>query len=203
MITFTASFLILVASFGAIYGLSIWQDSNNENTVLSFVISIIILLVNVILEFIIRLLTIYEKNFSKTNFESSLAIKVITAQVINTILISFLCNYLIKQNIYGSGGLTQDVLFLSISGSLVAPLLNFINVGHLVSRVTLLFRDKPQNKLYYNQVKLNSYFEKGTVELGVEYVYVVKLLIFTSFYVSLQPIIPAIALVGLFIMYWA
>lgn len=39
--------------------------------------------------------------------------------------------------------------------------------------------------------------------MGYEYIYIVNLFVFTCYYVSLQPIIPLIALLGLLCMHWA
>ena len=38
--------------------------------------------------------------------------------------------------------------------------------------------------------------------MGYEYIYIVNLFIFTAFFVSLQPILPIFALLGLFLIYW-
>jgi hypothetical protein len=58
------------------------------------------MIINFALEYIIKLLTIYEKNFTKTQYETSFAIKVIVAQAINSVLFTFICNYIIKGNLY-------------------------------------------------------------------------------------------------------
>lgn len=58
------------------------------------------------------------------------------------------------------------------------------------------------SKLYLNQMELNQYMTGLDFEIGYEYVYVVHLYLFVCFFVSLQPIICAFALVGYFIMYW-
>lgn len=58
-ITFTVTAIILCISFGIMYGLSIVQELNHEDQIISFLISIVILITNSILEYFIRLLTIY------------------------------------------------------------------------------------------------------------------------------------------------
>ena len=161
------------------------------------------MIVNSILEYIIKLLTIFEKNFTKTNYETSFAIKVLVAQVINSVVFTFICNYVIrKANVYESGGLSQDVFYLSLSGSFVAPILRFVDFGYFSKRILLYWRDKPEQKLTFNQIALNNHYEGIKFDLASGYVYLLKIYIFMSFYVSLQPIIPLIALVGLIFMYW-
>lgn len=53
-----------------------------------------------------------------------------------------------------------------------------------------------------NQYELNRINEKMEFELGYEYIYVVSIFLFVCFYVSLQPIIPIFAVIGLLFMYW-
>lgn len=62
--------------------------------------------------------------------------------------------------------------------------------------------DRPDNKLYMNQKELNEDFEGKSFDVGDQYIYPVKTLIFTSFYLSLQPVIALFSAVGIFLMYW-
>ena len=202
--TFSVTAIILAISFGIVYGLSYLQENNSSDQIISFCISIVIMIINFILEYFIKLLTIFEKNFTKTNYETSFAIKVVVAQAINAVIFTFICNYIIKQaNLYESGGLTQDVFYLALSGGFVAPLLRFIDLGYFLKKILLLWRDKPEQKLSYNQMVLNEHYEGIKFNLASGYVYLVKIYIYTSFYISLQPVIPLIALLGLLMMYWA
>lgn len=54
---------------------------------------------------VIQLLTKYERDYTMTNYQTSLAIKSIVAQVLNTIFVPFMAAYFIKKNIYGPSGL--------------------------------------------------------------------------------------------------
>lgn len=99
--------------------------------------------------------------------------------------------------------MTHDVFFLALSGGFVAPIMRFFDVGYFIKRILLLWRDKPEQKLGYNQANLNDYFEGTKFDLASGYVYLVKIYIYCSFYISLQPIISFIALLGLLFMYWA
>jgi hypothetical protein len=51
-------------------------------------------------------MTVIEKEYSMNNFQISIAIKSVVAQVINSIIVPFLVNYYIKdRNIFGRSGL--------------------------------------------------------------------------------------------------
>lgn len=54
---------------------------------------------------VIELVTSYERDYTMTNYQISLHIKTVFAQLINSIFIPITVNYFIKQNIYGENGL--------------------------------------------------------------------------------------------------
>lgn len=69
-----------------------------------------------------------------SNYQKSLAVKSIIAQLINSILIPMMANYYIKgQNIFGRNGLTQDILILGLIYSLVAPITKVLDVSLLLN----------------------------------------------------------------------
>lgn len=53
------------------------------------------------------------------------------AQLINSIVLTLVANYYIKQNIYQKGGLTEDVFYFSVSNALLPPLLKIFDVSYL------------------------------------------------------------------------
>jgi hypothetical protein len=54
-----------------------------------------------------------------------------------------------------------------------------------------------------SQDELNTLLAGTDFEIGFEYVYVIKTCVYTAFFVSLQPVISILAIIGLFLMYWA
>ena len=73
-------------------------------------------------------MTVIEKEYSMNNFQISIAIKSVVAQVINSIIVPFLVNYYIKdRDIFGKSGLVEDIFILSISSSLVPPLIRLFD----------------------------------------------------------------------------
>jgi|JI6StandDraft_1071083.scaffolds.fasta_scaffold05347_13 hypothetical protein len=57
--------------------------------------------------------------------------------------------------------------------------------------------------LNLSQPELNAKLEGLEFEIGFQYVYAVKTCVFTAFFVSLQPAISVLAVIGLFLSYWA
>lgn len=163
---------MLMISFGIIYGLSVLQVNESNNQVISFIISIVITLINAIIARniiiyieILQYLTNYETNFTKTNYQRSLAIKIILAQLVNIVIVTFIANFFIKNNVYEKGGLAEDVFYLGLSNSLVTPLLKIIDFNYFLQKILLYYYDRPckfninlAKKLYINQFKLNEVY---------------------------------------------
>lgn len=60
-------------------------------------------------------------DYTETNHQTSLALKSILAQLINSILTPTIVASLIKQNLYGIGGLADDIFMLGITNSFISP----------------------------------------------------------------------------------
>ena len=69
-----------------------------------------------------------DKEYSMNNFQISIAIKSVLAQLVNSIFVPVMTNYYIKnQNIFGTSGLIEDIFILGITSSLVPPLVRIID----------------------------------------------------------------------------
>lgn len=156
--TFTITAVLLGACFAAVYGLSQAQktveaDKNDSNSrYLSIAISITISVVNIILGQAIRFLTLFERDYTSTNHQASLAIKSIMAQMINSILIPVIIAYYIKDaNIYQTSGLVDNIFMMSITNSLVPPILLFFDPYNLFMKIKRSFKSRAGSKLYQTQ----------------------------------------------------
>lgn len=78
---------------------------------------------------VIKFLTIFEKDYTSTNRQASLAVKSIVAQMINSILIPVIVAYYIKTStgIYKSGGLVDNIFMMGFTNSLLPPILLFFD----------------------------------------------------------------------------
>ncbi len=73
------------------------------------------------------MLTKYERDYTMTNYQTSLAIKSIIAQLANSIFVPIVANYFVKDNIYGENGLISDVFILGLTNSFVPPAIKLID----------------------------------------------------------------------------
>ncbi len=98
--------------FVVVYGLSTVQNANKKVRFVSFMISLAISITNlfIISTFfanteVIQYMTVIEKDYSMNNFQISIAIKSVIAQVVNSIFVPVIVNYYVKDEIFGTSGL--------------------------------------------------------------------------------------------------
>lgn len=94
--TYLVTLVLLSMSFALVYFLSVYETNNKSDAYLNFSISFIISLINFFIGFLIRFLTIFEKDYTETGYQTSLAIKSIWAQLLNSIVVPLIVNYIIE-----------------------------------------------------------------------------------------------------------
>lgn len=99
---------------------------------------------------VIRILAAYEKDYTITKYQTSLALKSILASLINSILIPMIVNYFIKAGgssavLYGEDGLASDVFMLGLTNSFLPPILKIIDISYIINRIKKWFASKPSN----------------------------------------------------------
>lgn len=83
----------------------------------------------------IKFLTAFERDYTNTFNQASLAVKSIFAQMINSILIPVIVAYYIKGDIYGSSGLVDNIFIMSFSTALVAPFVVLFDPVYIMQKV--------------------------------------------------------------------
>jgi len=77
-----------------------------------------------------------------TNKQTSLAIKSIIAQMINSILIPVIIAKYIRNEIYNSSGLVDNIFMMSITNSIVGPTLVFFDPLNILSKFMRCFKSR-------------------------------------------------------------
>ena len=146
-------------------------------------------------------MTIWERDITKTNQQTNLAIKGTFASVINSILIPIAVSYWVKRNLYGVGGLSADIFFLGITNSFIPAITGILDVGYYISLVLGWVAKRPDSKLGVNQDELNAKIQYVEFEPGYDALPVVNSFLFACFFAPLQPIVVVFALVGNLMIY--
>ena len=155
--TYFVTILLLSVSLGIIYFLSLQQKKNSSNFYLNILISLTISVINFIIGFAIRTVTVLEKNYTATGYQASLAVKSILAQVINSIAVPIVANYLIEdKNLFETNGLATEVIYISILGSFLPPLLKIFDPYYFFLRLkSKFYRESIKNQLLMKQQQFN------------------------------------------------
>ena len=85
----------------------------------------------------------YEKDYTATYREASLAVKSIVAQMVNSIVIPVITAYEIKNNVYSTSGLVDNVFMLGISMAIVPPIMVFVDPYNLFMKLLRCLKSRP------------------------------------------------------------
>ena len=102
----------------------------------------------------VKFLTKFEKDYTTTNFQASLAVKAIIAQMINSILIPVIVARYVKQNIYESSGLVDNTFMMSFSIALTAPVVVLFDPLHFVTKLLRCWKRRISKNVFYSDSKL-------------------------------------------------
>ena len=80
-------------------------------------------------------------DYTTTHQQTSLAIKSIFAQLINSIAIPIIVASSIKKDLYSTAGLSSDIFMLGVTNSLVAPILKIFDIGYFINRIKKSYRE--------------------------------------------------------------
>jgi hypothetical protein len=96
---------------------------------------------------VIKFLTLFEKDYTSTDRQASLAFKSIIAQMINSILTPVITAYYIKTDtgVYQTGGLVDNIFMMGITNSLVPPVLLFFDPYNLLMKLIRCIKSTPSN----------------------------------------------------------
>lgn len=91
----------------------------------------------------IKLLTFYEKDYTVSHREASLAVKSIIAQMINSIVIPVVAAYEIKEDVYSTSGLVNNIFYLGLTTSIVPPIMVMIDPYNIFMKILRCIKSKP------------------------------------------------------------
>jgi hypothetical protein len=94
-------------------------------------------------------LSLYERDYTTIKYQTSLAIKSVLAQLINSIVVPMFANYFIKSNIYEKNGLADDIFMLGLTNSFVPPIMKFIDISYFIQIITAWYYSKTGNISIY------------------------------------------------------
>ncbi len=86
-----------------------------------------------------------------TNYQASLVVKSVAAQLANSIIVPIMANVFIKDNIYEQNGLVQDVFILGLTNAFIPPIARITNIMHYLRMFYAYYRTQPEKRLGLHQ----------------------------------------------------
>ena len=97
-------------------------------------------------------MSLFERDYTTIKYQTSLAIKSVVAQLVNSIIIPIFANYFIKSNLYDKNGLAEDVFMLGLTNALVPPILKFFDGEYLISNIFRWYYNRPGKTYLINRL---------------------------------------------------
>ena len=217
--SYAATTLLLGICFGFIFASTLWQKDLKEqgktpedDDYLAFLIMtraavILITVANLALKRLIPRFTKYEKNYSVTEYQANLAVKLTFAALFNSALLVLLV-YLTVGDRYGTPSLIEEITEVIIVALLIPPVDNVVTViwqqycAKCLERRKLT-KLKQQESSAINQLQYNLAWQGPTTNLATRYGEIIYLYLLVMFYGPIFPLAYLIAALGFFLMYWS
>jgi len=215
LITYLITFLCLVTVFGINLGLALLRDflvdraeESGQNSGIYILVlligvasSLVVAINNWVLSLVIRRVSIYEGHDTYTYLNLSIALKETFSMFINTGVIPILVN-LGRNNWFGYGDLSIDILFIMFAINFVSPTLSILDVVHFWRKFRIWFEKKKGKESLMTQREANELSEGTEMDLSRLYAGTMLVFFMTAFYTPLIPLLPVISFFGLVYKYW-
>ena len=209
IIIYGISLLLILISFGIVLILTNFQIESKENNwsqntlinySLSFSITIVITLLNLLFEKILGFLTEFECQKTKTKFQLSYSVKLSLFTFFTSGIVPLVANY--SKNGWGKNdNLIQNIFIIFLTNALLTPLMWTLNFEYLIKKIRQYFIEKKENN-NKTQRELNEIYELPSMNIFYKYSYIIKTLLMAFFYLPIFPLGIPISLVGFFLGYY-
>ena len=206
------SIVLIVIAFQIVYKLNMLQDDIDDKLSgikkygLSFLITIIIFLIDLLFEYIMKYFTKLEKQKSMTNYYLSFSIKLSIFTFVTSALVPLIPN-VINGNLkkHNNRNLITNMLFIFLVNSFIKPIAWTINISLIIKKIRIYFIERksiPDSMHYKTQKELNDLYEYPDMDISSKYSYISKTLFMTMFYLPIFPFGVLISFIGLILAFF-
>jgi len=229
--TYIICLLTIVVSFGIVFGLSYLQehlysdDKENGDTniflkyLTSLSITIVISIVNSLIQLFLEILTFREKPISKSNYVLSLSIKISIFTFLNSAIIPLICKHIVASNQKDDVEksidyfvkrkrddlIIDDMFVYFLVNAIITPLLWILNFPYWYKQIRICCikcKKNPEKDHNMTQKELNELYEYPDMNLAYKLSYLVKTLAMCFFYFPIFPGGFILAFIGFIFAYW-
>lgn len=167
--------------------------------VLSFLPSILVVIINMILVFIIKVTSKMEKHVTETSYNTSVALKQTIAMFLNTAVVSFILHW---QDFYSPQGLAAEMYNIMISNAVVQPVVYWLNPAYRVQQFVRWRAVGKGDRALLSQNEAKKLFEGPELDMPQRYATLMKTYLLTVVYAPMMPLSFIFGLLALCIQYW-
>ena len=226
IITYLICILIIAVSFGMVFGLSYLQEqlygddteNGDSNIVLKYLtslsITVVISIINTLIQLVLEKLTYMEKPISKSNYVLSLSVTLFIFTFLNSAIVPLICKYIVAIQKEDNQERTidyyvkrkrddliiDDMFIYFVVNAIITPLFWKFNFTYLYKCIKIKCLNK--EKIHMTQKKLNELYEYPDMDLAYKLSYLVKTLSMCFFYFAIFPEGFIIAFIGFIFAYW-
>ena len=178
-------------------------ESNNKTInfyIVSFMITIIGAVIDLILEIVIEKLIKCQKSYTLTIFQATYSIYLTFFWFINSCLIP-VAYEIINSTTGNYEIISNNLLTKFLFNSFLTPIMWALNVKFVYKKLKQFIIEKKE-KINYNQKELNELYELQSMNIGVKYSYLVETLLMSFFFSFIFPLGFGISFFGLIFAYW-
>ena len=201
------------------------KEVDNKNIFIKYLVSsaitVVISIINTILQMILETLTHIERQITKSNYILSLSIKLTIFTFLNSAIVPLLSKYFVlhitegkrkydenpkyERRREGDFLLVNDLLITFISNAIVTPILWSFDFSYILRRIQqycIERRENPDKNHYMTQRDLNKLYEYPDMNLAYKYSYIVKTTAMCFFFMPIFPLGFVFATIGFIFGYF-
>ena len=168
--------------------------------VVSFSITIITNIFDLILEIVLEKLIKCQKSYTLTNFQATYSINLTFFWFLNSCIIPTIYEMLFSKT--GAHEIiTNNLLTKFLFNSFVTPIMWTINIKFIYKKIKQCIIEQKE-KINYNQKELNELYELQSMNIAAKYSYLVRTVLMSFYFASIFPLGFGISSIGLIFAYW-
>ena len=228
--TYAICLFIIIVSFGILLGLSFLQDKlynddkeNGDTNIFlkyltSLCITIVVSILNAIIQFVLEKITYREKHISKSNYILSLSIKITIFTFVNSAIVPLISKYIVAKINEDNNEkivdyvrrkrddlLIDDMFMYFLVNAIITPIMWILNFPYWYKklRICIIERKKDRNLHHHmTQKELNELYELPDFNLAYKLSYLAKTLAMCFFFMPIFPAGFILVFIGFIFAYW-
>ncbi|CAD8085329.1 unnamed protein product [Paramecium sonneborni] len=208
LLALSLNFFVVIIGASIVYGISYTQNQTKSSNsfyvkyVLSGLCALAILIINQILEMLIKITSKYEKHTTYTNETRSVMVTQTIMQFINTALVPF---GLFIFTDFDQNNLAVSLFFIFLGNLLILPILEILDPLYVLKLIkqNQLLKEQDKRQIILTQQQTHELFEGPDYRIADKYSSIYKSILMSMFYVCIFPYGMMMQVLSLFLYFWA